>query len=99
MWKGRTNVIAKLWNQPNGSQIDQLPAGVEVTGDAPLGEFVFLRTPKQGYTKKIWLAGYALVPVAPPPPPNPDPEPTVILKHTIQTYSDGTIRIDGNPYP
>jgi GH25 family lysozyme M1 (1,4-beta-N-acetylmuramidase) len=96
MWKGRTNVVAKLWNEPNGSQISQLPAGTDVTGDAPLGEFVFLRTPRMGYTKKIWLTGYALVPVTPPPPP-PDPEPTVTVKHTIKVYSNGSYSIDDGP--
>ena len=28
----------------------------------------------------------------------PEP-PTVVLTHTIQVYSDGSLRIDGNPYP
>jgi GH25 family lysozyme M1 (1,4-beta-N-acetylmuramidase) len=101
MWKGRTATIAKLWNQPNGQQIDQLPAGVDVTGDAPVGEYVYLRTPKAGYTKKIWLTGYALVTTEPPPPPDPDPdpEPTITLKHTVEVFSDGSLRIDGDPYP
>lgn len=29
-----------------------------------------------------------------------EPEtPTVTLKHTIEVYSDGSLRVDGNPYP
>lgn len=35
-----------------------------------------------------------------PTPPPVEPPPTgVTLKHTIRTYSDGSITIDGNPYP
>jgi len=37
-------------------------------------------------------------PVDPPPPP-PPVDPTKTLVHTIQVYDDGSISIDGNPYP
>lgn len=74
MYKGKTATIAKLWNTPGGTQIAQLPAGVEVTGDPPSGGYAYIRTPKTGYTKTQWLSGYRLV-EGPTPPPPPDPEP------------------------
>jgi GH25 family lysozyme M1 (1,4-beta-N-acetylmuramidase) len=101
MYRGTTSTIAKIWNAIGGQQIGEIRAGETVRGNPPQGDYVFLLEPKVGWTKRIWLRDYAPEPVTPPPPPppDPDPEPTVTLKHTIQTYSDGTIRIDGNPYP
>lgn len=97
MWKGRTNTAAKLWREPGVGQIDTIPSGTDVTGDAPLGEYVYLRTPKAGYTKKLWLSNYALVPVEPPPPPPPPEEPTITIKHTIRIYSNGSYAVDDGP--
>jgi GH25 family lysozyme M1 (1,4-beta-N-acetylmuramidase) len=98
MYRGTTATIAKVWNAIGGQQIAEIRAGETVRGNPPQGDYVFLLEPKVGWTKRLWLRDYAPEVVVPPPPP-PDPEPTVTLKHTIQTYSDGTIRIDGNPYP
>ena len=95
MWKGTTNTIAKLWRDPGVGQIDTIQAGTAVTGDAPLGEYVYLRTPKVGYTKKIWLSGYVLITTPPPPPP--EEPPVVTLKHTVKIYSNGSYSVDDGP--
>jgi GH25 family lysozyme M1 (1,4-beta-N-acetylmuramidase) len=70
MYSGKTAVVAKLWNSIGGSQIGEIPAGTTVTGDAPANGYAYIRTPKQGYTKTIWLTDYKQVPVVPPPPPD-----------------------------
>lgn len=108
MYKGVTTQVAKIWKEPGKSQIDQLPANKIVRGDAPVGDYVYLHEPVKGYTKKVWLKDYkpeTTTPTNPPPPPppppdpDPDPTPTVTLKHVIDVFSDGSIRIDGHPYP
>ena len=33
------------------------------------------------------------------PPPEPEPQPGVTLTHTIEVYSNGSIKVDGNSYP
>ncbi len=36
----------------------------------------------------------------PPPDPTPDPTPDpIVLTHIIEVFSDGSIEVDGNPYP
>lgn len=99
MHRGTTKEPAKVWEGVGVRQIDTLPAGTTVTGDAPRSDgYVLLRTPRVGYTKLIWLQNYNLVTVEPPPPPPPPPgDPT--LKHVIDIFSDGSILVDGNPIP
>lgn len=48
-------------------------------------------------TNDVWAKASYIVATAPPPIEPPPTEPT--LTHTIQVYSDGSIKIDGNPYP
>lgn len=99
MYKGKTRELAKIWSSIGGTQVSQVPANTDVTGDAPRSDgYVFLRTPRVGFTKTIWLTNYVEV-VTPPPPPPPPPPTEVTLVHTIDIYSDGSITIDGNPYP
>lgn len=99
MYRGTTRQVAKVFDQPNGRQIEDIPANTTVTGDAPRGDgFVYIRTPESGYTKMQWLSGYQEVPTQPPPPP-PPPTGEVTLTHTIDIFSNGSIKIDGNPYP
>jgi GH25 family lysozyme M1 (1,4-beta-N-acetylmuramidase) len=104
MYAGKTNTIAKLWNNVGGQQIGELRANTNVRGNPPQGEYVFLLEPSVGWTKRIWLTSYVSEPIVtppPPPPPDPDPEPepepTATLKHTIKTYSDGSYSIDDGP--
>src|SRR3990172_6496967 len=100
MWQGRTRELAKIWDAVGGRQISSIPADTNVTGDAPLSNgYVYLRTPQAGYTKTQWLTGYALVVVTPPPPPPPPPPTVVTLRYTIEIFSDGSIVINGIPYP
>ena len=47
--------------------------------------------------KAGWVPMMALEKYTPPAPP--DPEPTIHLTHSIEIYSDGSIRVDGSPYP
>lgn len=93
MYSGKTSAIAKIWNAIGGTQIKELPASTPVTGDAPLNGYAYLRTPVAGYTKTIWLTGYAPI-VTPPPPPPPTPEPT----DTITVDIDVTATVNGKAY-
>jgi GH25 family lysozyme M1 (1,4-beta-N-acetylmuramidase) len=98
MWKGRTNTTAKVWSEPGVGQIAQLSTGTDVTGDAPLGEYVYLRTPRAGYTKKIWLSNYALVPVVEPPPVEPPTEPPVEPAEYVADFDVTLTAPDGKRY-
>lgn len=82
MYSGRVNVLAKVWDSIGGRQTGELRPGTSVTGDAPLGSgYVHLRSPVDGWTKKLWLYPYAEAPVTPPPPePEPSFPPEVTLK-------------------
>jgi hypothetical protein len=94
MFRGTINTIAKLWREPGIGQIDTIPVNTVVTGDAPLGEYVYLRSPQAGYTKKIWLTGYTLVTTPPPPVEEPPTEPPTTPVPVSGTFtldmSDGT---------
>jgi GH25 family lysozyme M1 (1,4-beta-N-acetylmuramidase) len=94
MYSGKTNQNpTKIFDQPNGQQIDQLPVYTVVQGAAPSNLWVHITQPKAGYVKLAHLTGYAPVVVPPPPPPDTGP----VLKHTIKVYSDGSIDVDGVP--
>jgi GH25 family lysozyme M1 (1,4-beta-N-acetylmuramidase) len=99
MYSGRTATVAKIWNAIGGGQVNELRAGVSVTGDAPRSDgYVYLRTPTAGWTKKIWLSPYQEVTVTPPPPPvEPPVEPpadTVVANIDL----DLTMDINGTQY-
>lgn len=109
MHKGTAPSNFDVWDQPNGIKIGHIRAGEVVTGSPNNTEWVRLNNAVGGrtpvYTKRTFLGSW-YQPVTtpeptpePPPPPPPDPEPTVTLKHVIQVYSDGSLRIDGEPYP
>lgn len=103
MYRGTTKQIAKVWITIGGSQISEIPAGATVTGSAPASSgYAYInagtfagKTWKAGYTRTLWLSMYQPVDVTPPPP----PPPTVTLKHTIEVYSDGSIKVDGIAIP
>jgi len=83
----KTKQNAKLWaNFTNGvfsDQIDSIPAGTTVTGNALSGGAVRLSNPV-GWTKAIWLEAIATPPPPPPPPPS-DVHPV----SAVVTMSDG----------
>lgn len=93
--------VAKIWDAIGGRQVGEIRAGRTVQGTAPRPDgYVYLSSPVAGYTKMIWLSGYVEVVVTPPPPPPPPPPPTErTVTHVIDILSDGSITIDGNPYP
>lgn len=96
-----TYAPAKVWEAPGKTQVDLIPVlGTFVRIDAEQTvsgvKYVHLTYPTVGWSKAIWFK-YAPVVVNPPPPPPPDP--TVTLKHTIEVYSNGSLKIDGIPYP
>lgn len=100
MYRGTTNSLAKIWNSVGGQQITSVPSGTTVTGDAPgANGYTYLRTPQAGFTKTMWLSNYNVVTAPPPPPPPPPPDGQPTLTHEIDIFSDGSITIDGNPYP
>jgi hypothetical protein len=68
MYIGTTNQAAKVWDSIGGTQIDTIPNGITVEGNAPSGGYAYITSPARGYTKTIWLNNYALVVVPPPPP-------------------------------
>lgn len=94
MYRGKTNQSAKIWNSIGGTQIDTVPSGATVEGDAPSGGYAFLASPARGYTKTIWLSNYDLVTTPPPVDP-----PTKTQTHVIDVFSDGSIEVDGNVIP
>lgn len=88
MYQGKTSVVAKLWKSPGVDQIATIPAGTSVTGDAPRADgYVYLRSPRAGWTKKIWLLNYVLIVVPPPPPPAPDKTPFTLKVDGFQLFS------------
>jgi len=88
MHRGTTNQVAKVWDFIGGTNIDDIPAGTTVEGNAPSGGYAYITSPAQyrGYTKTIWLSNYNLVTTPPPPPPPPvEPPATFPLPATIQS--------------
>ena len=97
MHQGTTSTTVKIWMYRGNTQIDEVRSGTTVRGNPPEGDYTFLLEPVVGWTKTMWLKDYKQI-LTPPPPPAPEPEPTVTLKHTIEVYSDGSIRVDGGPF-
>jgi GH25 family lysozyme M1 (1,4-beta-N-acetylmuramidase) len=93
---GVVNTDAKVWND-RFVQIDSLPARTAIRGSGYSNDGIYFRltSPVAGWTKKIWVTVEPVV--TPPPPPPPDDEPTP--KYTILVYPDGSITINGTPYP
>ena len=92
MHQGMTNQSpTKIFNSPTGTQIDQLPIGIVVRGDAPSSGWVRITHPKIGYIKQIHLSNYVPIVVPPPPPPPPPaPAPITIPDYLVAHFSDGT---------
>lgn len=96
-YEGKAPSNIDTWTDPSGSKTGIIRAGDTVRGPAPSGTFTKLSLPN-AYTKSSFLSPswYKLVVTEPPPVEPPPTGPT--LTHTIQVYSDGSIKIDGSPY-
>ena len=85
---------AKLWSTyKSGSlsnQVATLKLGTIVTG-SNIGNGILQLTSPQGYSKALWFEQVVIT--------VPNDPPTVTLKHVIDIYSDGSIKVDGNPVP
>ena len=82
-----------------GSQAGTIPTGTILDLDSAPRTIkerttykIILQLAYQGkYIELQYLEAYT--------PADPEPDPTIQLTHTIEVYSDGSISIDGIPYP
>lgn len=91
----------KFWVSIGGDNTNQtVKSGQDVRGDAESTvagvKYLHITYPIVGWTKAIWFSALTYVTPTEPPPP---PPPTVTKTHDIEVFSDGSIKIDGNPYP
>lgn len=97
-YKGVCTQLAKVWSSIGGAQISEVKVNQSITGDSETivsgTKYIHLTSPINGWSKAQWF-NYSIV-TEPPPPPPPS---TVTLKHTIEVYSDGSLKVDGNSYP
>lgn len=99
---GKAVQDAKVWREIGGTQIGTIRSGTSFRADAEQVvsgvKYLRITVPYIGWSKAQWFL-YSVEAPLPPPPPPPEPDPTITLTHTIDVYSDGSIYIDGKPYP
>lgn len=89
----------KAFSKPGGIDWGIASGGVVTIGAIWLGHSR-VDFPLWDNGKPFWVPVVLqeYVPDEPPPPDPPDPDPTIFITHTIQVYSNGSIRIDGIYY-
>lgn len=97
-----TDARNKFWESIGGANTNQtVSVGQEVDGDDEQTvagvKYLHITSPISGWTKAQWFGPLTYIDVPPPPPP--PPPPTITKTHDIEVFSDGSIKIDGNPYP
>lgn len=94
---GKCTTQAKVWKDVGLLQVGTVQAGQQVAGDAEKivsGEkYIRLTSPVFGWSKARWFS-YSIV-TTPPPEESPPTGPT--RTHTVEVYSDGSLKVDGNP--
>jgi hypothetical protein len=93
----KTNTKAQLWTQAgNQAGTTTLGAIIELSGNTRRikdGTLFVYEIASSNYAGKFIEMKYLDAQMEPP------PAPTIHLTHTVEIYSDGSLRVDGQPYP
>lgn len=98
---GTITLITGVWKEGKSAPVMQAKVGDRVTGNRVNDIWTVSKLVRNGSTSPlpypVTILASAILPddVIPPV----DPPTTVTLTHTIKVYSDGSIDVDGNPFP